>query len=85
MIFWLDKVFKEIGNTIGYYYEGDRSYITSDYMGMARILVGIKLSEGLTEDITISFRGTSIMKFIDYEGIPFKCGRCHSYGHISRD
>lgn len=52
---------------------------------MDRILVGIKLCDSLEEDITISFKGTFINQILDYEGIPFKCGCCHSYGHIARD
>jgi hypothetical protein len=75
LIFWSEEVFREIRNTIGFFYGADRSYISSGYMGMTRILVGIKLSEGISEDITITFIGTSIKQSLYYEGIPFKCGR----------
>jgi hypothetical protein len=44
---------------------------------MTLILVGIKLSEGLAEDITISVKGTSIKQTLDYEGILLKCGNFH--------
>jgi len=85
LIFWSTVVFKEIGKTIGFYYEENQSYISSGYMGIARILVGFKLSEWLVEDITITFKGTWIKQPLDYKGIPFKCGCCHSYVCISRD
>jgi hypothetical protein len=81
----LDEVFREIGNSIGLYYDADHSFTTSGYMGMARILVGIKLSDGLIKNITITHKGTYFNQALDYEGIPFKCGRCHTYGHITRD
>jgi hypothetical protein len=44
LILWSKEVFKEIGNALGFFYEANSSYKSSGYMGMAHILVGLKLS-----------------------------------------
>jgi hypothetical protein len=73
----------EIGNALGIFYEVDKSYCDFGYMGMAQILVGMDLTKGLEDSITIR-RGTKIFyQPINYEGIPFKCGRCHVHGHLA--
>jgi hypothetical protein len=50
---WLDDVFLEIGNYLGMFYEVDKSYCNSRYTGMAQILVGMDLTKGVANSITI--------------------------------
>jgi hypothetical protein len=52
---------------------------------MAHILVGLNLSNGLTDTITIKTSNSNFCQELDYEGIPSKCGCCHYYGHIDNE
>ena len=40
------------------------------------------LRKGLVADIDIRLGDTVFNQTLDYVGIPFKCNRCHSYGHL---
>jgi hypothetical protein len=50
-------------------------------MSVARILVRLDLRPGLLKDLTIETVSGSFIQPLDYEGIPFRCHRCHIYGH----
>jgi hypothetical protein len=85
LILWSEEVFKEIGNSLGLFYEEYTSFYDSGYMGMARILVGLDLSKGLVDSIIIRKGPAIFYQALDYEGIPFKCGQCHEYGNLAKD
>lgn len=72
----------EIGNALGTFYEVDKSYCDSGYMGMARILVELDLKGSLADSMIIRRKSEIIHQSIDYEGIPFRCARCYVYGHL---
>ena len=48
---------------------------------VARILVNINLREGLAESINLDWGPVIIPQILDYENVPFRCRRCHVYGH----
>lgn len=50
---------------------------------MAGILVGLDTTKGLVEEITIKCGKHHYQLTLDYEGIPFKCGRFHSHGNLA--
>jgi len=50
-------------------------------MTVARILVKLDLKKGLPQEFTINSATGTIVQMLDYEGIPFRCHRCHVYGH----
>jgi hypothetical protein len=50
-------------------------------MSMARILVRLDLRPRLLKEMTIEMTFGSFIQPLDYEGIPFRCHRCHVYGH----
>jgi hypothetical protein len=52
---------------------------------MGRILVEIDIHEGLSEILDIEWRGRHTIQRLDYQGIPFRCSRCHCIGHLRRD
>lgn len=54
-------------------------------MTMARILVHIDTRAGLEEKITLHRRHFSRKQLMDYEGVPFRCRRCHKVGHLYKD
>jgi len=52
---------------------------------MARILVHLDTRAGLEEKITLHRRHFSRKQLLDYEGVPFRCRRCHKVGHLYKD
>ena len=50
---------------------------------VVRILVNINVREGLFEKIHLSWGNTFFKQRLDYENIPFRCHRCHTYGHLA--
>jgi hypothetical protein len=79
---WTPKGFEYLGNALGRYMDVDMSFKSSTgKMSMAHILVSLNIRKGLAEEIELSWGDKSIMKKLDYEGIPFKCRRCHKHGH----
>ena len=54
----------------------------SDNMKFSRILVRLNNHEGLKEDIEIKDKNISIIQTSDYEGLPFRCWRCHKYNNL---
>lgn len=49
----------------------------------ARILVEIDVSKGLPEMIKLASPNGSWIQLLDYEGIPFRCRKCHKIGHLA--
>ena len=47
-----------------------------------RICVEVNLEKGLPEAVNLLMNGWEHMKKFDYEQIPFKCKKCHEYGHF---
>jgi len=83
--YWEEKYFKSIGNKIGEFLEADNSYLDTRQRKMARILVNINVREGLGEEVDIVFGPFQHTQKLDYENIPFRCRRCHDYGHLVED
>jgi len=83
--YWEEKFFKRIGNMIGEFLEADKSYLDTRQRKMARILVNINVREGLGEEVDIVLGPFHHTQKLDYENIPFRCRRCHVYGHLVED
>ena len=56
-----------------------------DQFTCARICVEVNLEKGLPEDIKLSLGEWCHIQELDYEQIPFKCLRCHAYGHFAKN
>jgi hypothetical protein len=48
---------------------------------MARILVALDVRAGLAEELVLIKEEVCFHQRLDYEGIPFRCRRCHKHGH----
>ena len=82
--FWTDSVFTSIGNTLGKYLEVDRSFIQTNDLSVARILVSLNPREGLADAMTLKYREMEFLQKLDYKNFPFRCHRCHKYGHFAK-
>ena len=83
--FWFDSVFMSIGNTLGKFLDFDKSFEQTDDLSVARILVSLNPREGLAEAMTLKYREMEFVQKIDYEKLPFRCHRCHKYGHLAKE
>ena len=52
---------------------------------VARILVNLNVREGLGEEIDFSWGNCTLSQILDYENVPFRCRRCHQYGHLIKN
>lgn len=83
--FWSEDIFRRIGNALSTYLEHDNSYLSSGNMSLAEILVHLDTREGLEEHITLHWKHYSHTQILDYEGVPFRCRRCHKVGHLYKE
>ena len=49
---------------------------------MGKVLVLLDLRQGLAADLLIKRGVSEFCQPIDYMGLPFRCNRCHAYGHL---
>lgn len=83
--YWSEDVFVHIGNALGTYLDYDRSYIQSKNRSLAHILVHLDTREGLEEKLTLQWKNFTRIQILDYEGVPFRCRRCHKVGHLFKE
>jgi len=79
---WGKSSLEDIGNKLGRFL--DRMEPKGDQYTCARICVEVNLEKGLPEAIKLSLGDWSHIQELDYEQIPFKCLRCHDYGHFAK-
>lgn len=83
--YWSEDIFRRIGNAIGGFMDYDKSYLHTGMMAYARLLINLDTRGGLQEYVTIQWMDSSRRQIIDYEGITYRCRRCHKVGHLYRD
>jgi hypothetical protein len=79
---WGIRSLEDIGNKLGRFL--DRAEPKGDQFSCARICVEVNLEKGLPEAIKLSLGEWCHIQELDYEQIPFKCLRCHAYGHFAK-
>jgi hypothetical protein len=73
---------EDIGNKLGRFL--DRAEPKGEQFTCARICVEVNLEKGLSDAIKLSLGEWCHIQELDYEQIPFKCLRCHAYGHFAK-
>jgi len=74
-----------IGNTLGRYVKSSKDTKQKKYTSYAKIYVYMNISKSLPGSVTIEYQDEEWMHTIDYEHIPFRCRKCHEYGHLFKD
>ena len=82
MHLWNENRFAEIGNYLGEYVCADFSFVEIGKYTVAKILVNIDMCKGLSSEITVQSKDGDFVQILDYVGVPFRCLRCHTYGHL---
>ena len=62
--------------------KSDLSYLQTGPRTVAKILVGLQIYKGLADKHPIELEGSVHVQHMDYEGLPFRCHRCHTLGHL---
>jgi hypothetical protein len=78
---WNWDSLKHIGNALGKFIDRANN---KDQYDCARICVEVDLEVGLLEAIKINVGSWTHVQKLDYEQLPFKCRKCHVYGHFAR-
>jgi hypothetical protein len=78
---WNWDSLKHIGNSLGKFID---QVDNKDQYDCARICVEVDLEVGLPEAIKINVGSWTHVQMLDYEQLPFKCRKCHVYGHFAR-
>ena len=60
-------------------------FIDTREMSVEIIMVSLNIGEGLREFLNLTDLRRTRVQILDYEGEPFRCRRCHEYGHIVMD
>jgi len=79
---WNETHFAAIGNFLGEYVCSDRTFQESSFYTVAKIMVKIDLKLGLSSEISVKTKDGDFTQVLDYDGVPFRCHRCHAYGHL---
>jgi len=79
---WGKSSLKDIGNKLGRFLDSVEP--KGGQITCARICVEVNLEKGLPEAIKLSLGEWCHIQELDYEQIPFKCLRCHAYGHFAK-
>jgi hypothetical protein len=78
---WNWDSLKHIGDALGKFIDRANN---NDQYDCARICVEVDLEVGLPEAIKIKVGSWTHVQVLDYEQLPFKCRKCHVYGHFAR-
>lgn len=79
---WNETTFRNIGDDFGHYLDHDRSYLTTRNRAVARILIFLDTRDGLHDTYNMFFEGMMWQQVLDYEGVPFRCRKCHEVGNL---
>lgn len=82
--FWDPEILEAIGNSIGNFVKISEAMKRGKYTSYARICVYMNIVEPLPEYIELEYHDEVWQQIIDYEHIPFRCRKCHEYGHLFR-
>ena len=83
--FWNDIALWNIGGLFGLYLDHDRSYLDTSSRAVARIMIFLDTRDGLHDNLNMLFDGMMWQQILDYEGVPFRCRKCHEVGNLNKE
>jgi hypothetical protein len=79
---WSPEGLKAIGDRLDNTLAIDESYKTNSRRTMARVLVNLKIKDGLFYSIDLVCGTCKLSQTLDYTNNPFRCIWCHKVGHL---
>ena len=83
--YWDPEILEDLGNCLGKFIKIYEQTNIQSYTSYAQICAYMDLSKALPEAIRMIWDDEDWMQNLDYEQIPFRCRRCHEYGHLFRE
>ena len=83
--YWEEASLQEIGNVLGEFIKVAEQTKIRGYTSYARICVYMNLNKALPNAVSLLHDDYKWVQLIDYEHVPFRCGRCHALGHLFSD
>ena len=80
--YWDVEILEELGNCLGSFIKISEQTKSQRYTAYARICIYMDLSKALPEAIRLLWDDDEWLQNLDYEQVPFRCCRCHEYGHF---
>ena len=85
MDFWDPEILGGIENTIGSFVKIAETTKKGRYTSYARICVYMNISDSNPDTVELEYHEEVWQQTLDYEHIPFRCRRCHEYGHMFKE
>lgn len=83
--FWDPEILEGIGNTIGSFVKIAETTKRGRYTSYARICVYMNIADPILDIVELEYHEEVWQQTLDYEHIPFRCRRCHEYGHLYKE
>ena len=80
---WNDETLQPIGNSLGKYIH--KSELKGPLVSCLMICVEVDIEKGIPEIVSVCLDGWEHAQKVDYEKLPFKCKKCHEYGHFVKN
>eukprot|EP00253_Pinus_taeda_P015231 PITA_15231 len=79
------EILEGIGNTIGSFVKIAETTKKGRYTSYARICVYMNIANPIPDTVELEYHEEVWQRTLDYEHIPFRCHRCHEYGHLVKE
>jgi hypothetical protein len=83
--FWMPEILHRLGAYFWDFISLEKASWDPDDYSIAWVLVDVDLHDDLSREKTIFHGSCSHIQTMDYNGIPFKCNRCHVIDHMLKD
>jgi len=79
------EILEGIRNTIGSFIKIAESTEKGRYTSYARICVYMNIANRISGVVGLEYHEEMWQQTLDYEHIPFRCRKCHEYGHLFKE
>ena len=85
MDFWDPEILEGVGNTNESFVKIEKSTKKGRYTSYTRICVYTNIANPISRLVELEYHKEVWQQTLEYEHIPFRCRRCHEYGHLFKE